>query len=481
MKASNKRACQRAGIVLAAGFGLSTTMMAGAQTGGSPEFEGPDVTLCQAYGLAQYGKLNGILGLAFATTSWNIGDKDFAWFQSPNSQHPYIVMNMYRLDPSGRMVQIGQSWIKHGFFALSNTQCGGSCTFEPGHSGGNWLGQNCTDTYGSSLNASQSGLGPRYEVDPWAGTWQYNGSMFQQGGPSNTAIRRRLQVADDELNPALHPGSQYLYECYYVHFADTDVMNSAAYQLCTPIRNSSGNYTFNQPGAGNFPNIGFAVNHWDVTQREVVAEELPVVEFESPDGRSVLSTNVVDLGNGQFRYEYSIMNIDMNRQVGSFSVPVPAGVNVSDIGFYAVPHHDEPYNARPDQGGVAINNNPWDVAQDGDSITWSTAANPIRWGTMYNFWFTADSGPVDAESTIGLFRAVADPDRPNAIGGPIQGPGPVKTPCVGDFTGDGVVDADDLGVLLNAFGSSDAGDLNGDGVTNADDLGLLLNAFGQPC
>jgi glucose/arabinose dehydrogenase len=55
-----------------------------------------------------------------------------------------------------------------------------------------------------------------------------------------------------------------------------------------------------------------------------------------------------------------------------------------------------------------------------------------------------------------------------------------KAPCAGDLTGDGVVDADDLGVLLSAFGTAD-GDLNGDGSTDADDLGILLSAFGQPC
>jgi hypothetical protein len=472
---------KRSSMMIATGVGLSVSVGALAQTGGTPEFNGPDVTLCQVYGLAQYGKLDGIIGLAFATTSWNIGDRDFAWFQSPSAQHPYIVMNMYRLDPNGRMVQIGQSWIKHGFYALGNTQCGGSCTYEPGHSVGNWLGQNCTDTYGSSLNADQSGLGPRFEVNPWAGTWQYNGSMMQQGGPSNTPIRRRLQVADEDLNPALHPGSQYLYEAYYVHFADIDVMNSAACQYFTPIRNAStGNYSFTQPGAFTFPKIGFAFTQWEVTQREIIAEQLPVVEFQSPDGRSVLSTNVIDLGDGRFRYEYAIANVDMDRQVGSFSVPVPSGVTIEDIGFHAVRHHDEPYNARLDQGGVPINNAAWAVSTDGGAVTWSTTTNPIRWGTMYNFWFTADSAPVDAVSTVGLFRTVADPSRPNTLPGPIQGPGPVATPCTGDLTGDGVVDADDLGVLLSAFGTAD-GDLNGDGTTNADDLGILLSAFGQGC
>lgn len=57
----------------------------------------------------------------------------------------------------------------------------------------------------------------------------------------------------------------------------------------------------------------------------------------------------------------------------------------------------------------------------------------------------------------------------------------VEPQCPGDLNGDGVVDADDLGILLGAFGASDAGDVNDDGVTDADDLGILLGSFGESC
>lgn len=56
--------------------------------------------------------------------------------------------------------------------------------------------------------------------------------------------------------------------------------------------------------------------------------------------------------------------------------------------------------------------------------------------------------------------------------------------CPGDFNNDGVVNADDLGVLLNNFGCTGGdcnADLNDDGAVNADDLGILLNAFGTAC
>jgi hypothetical protein len=78
-----------------------------------------------------------------------------------------------------------------------------------------------------------------------------------------------------------------------------------------------------------------------------------------------------------------------------------------------------------------------------------------RLGTMETF------GNYDATVTIGY--------------------GPASTPCVGDLNADSVVNADDLSVLLAAFGAGDAGDLNNDGVTNADDLSILLSAFGSTC
>ena len=52
--------------------------------------------------------------------------------------------------------------------------------------------------------------------------------------------------------------------------------------------------------------------------------------------------------------------------------------------------------------------------------------------------------------------------------------------CQADFTGNGVVDGGDLGVLLGGWGSPVTSDLNGDGTPDGADLGLLLSAWG-PC
>ena len=51
--------------------------------------------------------------------------------------------------------------------------------------------------------------------------------------------------------------------------------------------------------------------------------------------------------------------------------------------------------------------------------------------------------------------------------------------CSADFNHTGVVDAQDLAVLLNGWGTAST-DLTGDGNTNAQDLAFVLNAWG-PC
>ncbi len=53
--------------------------------------------------------------------------------------------------------------------------------------------------------------------------------------------------------------------------------------------------------------------------------------------------------------------------------------------------------------------------------------------------------------------------------------------CMGDLTGDGIVDGADLGRLLGAWGTgAGAADLNQSGLVDGADLGLLLGAWG-PC
>jgi hypothetical protein len=152
---------------------------------------------------------------------------------------------------------------------------------------------------------------------------------------------------------------------------------------------------------------------------------------------------------------------------------MPEGVNVTNIGFSAPMYHSgEPYS-----------NAAWTSSIADGALTWTTEAfatnanaNAIRWATLYNFRFDADIAPTAGTGTLGLFKpAGADP---NSVTFPTLVPStPEPTPCPGDLTLDGMVDAADLSALLAAWGT-DVGDLTGDSTTDAADLSVLLSAWG---
>jgi len=391
-----------------------TPQAVGAEMSEAGTVAGPNMTFCQLYDLRQFGRSGSILGLALATTSWNVGTADLMWFSIPDTRHPFIVQNLYRLD-SDRLKQIGQSWIKHGFFALGSEQCGTACTYEPGHGTGDWLGVGCTDTYSASLNASQSGLGPRYEVNPWTGSWRYNGSHFQQGGGHDGQIDHRLQVDENDLLIDQRPGARFFAEGYYVVSDDVEHMNSASWKEVYPSGAAGGTWTFGMSDASIRPTDGFVIDVWSGARQTVLAQEVPPVEFVSPDGRCVLAAKTTDLGGGTWHYEYALLNVDMDRGVKSFSVPVALGATVTNISFSAVRSHDEPFS-----------NTPWTSAVAGGAITWITSDNPLRWGTVYNFWFDVDREPVDSTVTIGHY----EPGTPESVSGVTTGPSQVEPECL---------------------------------------------------
>ncbi len=68
------------------------------------------------------------------------------------------------------------------------------------------------------------------------------------------------------------------------------------------------------------------------------------------------------------------------------------------------------------------------------------------------------------------------------VSGNLEITGPPQPNCPADLNDDGVVNGDDLGILLSQWGpcTGCSGDFNGDGNVNGDDLGVLLGAWG-PC
>jgi hypothetical protein len=157
----------------------------------------------------RFGTLGGITAYALGTEACNLGSCWLNWWEDTPA-HPVISQNMFRIK-DGRIEQIGQSWVKHGFGALDGDGCAiGTCISPP-----SWdhLGINCTDPYDASTNGAQRVMGPRSAVDPYTGAFPYPDYRITTFGD---VLFKRLQVRNADLDPALNPGAVYLVEIQYV-------------------------------------------------------------------------------------------------------------------------------------------------------------------------------------------------------------------------------------------------------------------------
>lgn len=427
--------------------------------GGAAATTGPDVIVGALPNISKYGTVSGISAYAIGTTSCNLGDQILLWCDTnvaglcDKNDHPVIGQNMYRLK-DGRLEMIGMSWLKHGFCALAETLCG-VCTFDP--YGCDALGIGCSDPYDSTLNGSQGSLGPRSQVNPSTGDFPY---PFSAPAAPPT-IGRRLQVAVTDLDPAMNAGALYFGEGHYVHWQDAAAgndNNNASYRRITVGAFTSGSYTlsltgptFQQSSAIHaWKDHGLGVNTPDP---DVIIQDIDV----AGDGRFTVAYKVTDLGGGQWHYEYAVYNMNSDRAAQSWTVPVPAGVNVTNLSEHIVNHHSgEPYST-----------DPWTMSEDDAGCHFATQtfaenanANALRWGTMFNFRFDADQPPTAANATLALFKDGAAPNPTVAVLGPSAPPPP---PCPADLNGDGSIDGADLGIQLAGWGGPGAGDLNADG------------------
>ena len=188
------------------------------------ETVGPDVIVGDIRGVSNCSSVGGIEAFAFGTESCNIGTETLAWYSGTN-QKPVIGQTVFRLK-DGRFEQLGQGWLKHGFFALSDNWCDCSCT----PTNGDVLGVGCSDLYSSGLNGQQSNMGPKYEVNAFTGEYPYpptNGSATGDG------IYKRVQVASSKLYTSRCGGGQLVVEAQYISPDDAaagNADNNASYR-----------------------------------------------------------------------------------------------------------------------------------------------------------------------------------------------------------------------------------------------------------
>ncbi|MGA0285488.1 MAG: dockerin type I domain-containing protein [Phycisphaerales bacterium] len=434
----------------------------GGDEGGIAASVGPDVIVGALPDVSKYGTVAGISAYALGTTSCNIGDEELLWISGTN-QHPVIGQNLYRV-MDGRIEMVGMSWLKHGFFALSGNLCG-SCQ----STNGSTLGIGCSDPYSSGLNGSQSGLGPKSQVNAATGHFPYPFNA----PPAQATIGRRMQVKVVDLDPALNPGALYFGEGHYVTPDDAAAGNddnNASYRRMTVGSFSSGSWTisFTGPTQQQTPAIHAWQDHGLGVNQPDPDVQLQYVDVPG-DGRFIVGHKVSQIGENLWHYEYAIHNLNSDRSGRAFEVPVPAGVEISNVEFKGIPHHSgEPF-ATGDWTAAALPGRVLFRTQNFDS---NPDANALRWGTLYNFRFDANVPPAEIEATLELFKPGEIPAMAVMV------PGPSAPEISADVNGDGIVDGADLTEVLAAWGTDDAAaDINNDGTVDGVDLAEVLAAW----
>lgn len=359
--------------------------------GNEPQNEEPvDCQLFAISGLTSLGRLgafpNGRNGLSMVTTACNVGSRPILWIAPMDTRHPVIAMNLYRI-LDNRFEHIGLSWLKHGFLSTNSPGCG---TCIPPPMGGQQLGINCTDTYGTGNNGDRQWLGERKEVNPFTGKWECRNSYFsdyqndcvrrrpRSGEFNNDPVSHRLEVSDANLNVT---GATFYYEAYYIVDNDYDKYNNIGYRQATAT------WTGSQWSFSTISNLvrAPALTVWD-----------PNAQIATPrtEGDVWVGRRVLNLGGGVYRYLYAVYVHNLDRQIREFSVPILAGANVTNIRFR-------------DVDGDAGNN--WQSAYSNGMITWWTDthqqnqnANSLKYSTVFNFEFDADVAPAANAGPVSL-------------------------------------------------------------------------------
>jgi hypothetical protein len=372
---------------------------------------GPDVIVGDLPDMEQLGSAGTQVGLAVATTSCNNGGQPVDWFALPSTDHPVIPQNLYRMSGGAnnneRFEQIGHSWMKHAFLALEDNACNLGCNTS-GCATGSHLCPGCSDPYDAGLNGGQTGIGSRAWVNPFTGNFPSNAN--DHTSHNHDGVSHRIRVEVNDLNTTLNQGATYFAEAQYIapseytwcqaHPDQCNMFNNASYRQFTV--SGTTNFTFSP--LGSTFRMQPAIMAWTgATVNQVEPDP-------TNDGIWFMGYKVSNPTTGVWHYEYALYNENLDRSIQSFSVPLGAGVNISNIGFHAPPQepgwaNDGTFN---NQG---YSSTPWSVIQAADSLTWNCEtfaqnqnANAIRFGTLYNFRFDADQPPQSANATVGFFK-----------------------------------------------------------------------------
>jgi hypothetical protein len=356
----------------------------------------------------------GFVGMAMATTSCNPGTINVPWLQYMDSRHPCIGFMVVR-EQNGRLYQVSdRSYVKHGFFALSNSQCT-PCTYA---SNGTWLGIGCSDTYATGNNGNNFDLAPPDEIDPWSGVWTVRCSLFDRGFPAVPAPAD-CDGVESARNPPAGPG-------WRVKINDADMVGGGIYYYCahyvimswtqasvgpsgSPVPQPAGNPTgpLGEPDGNRDNNmgsramtVGFSTTTGAATfatsgtqLQGTVLQRWTGAAIQSSsngvaDGRVYVASKVTGPVDGIYHYEFAAHNRDNAGGISAFRVPVCPNARVVNAGFHDT---DVPLNAAND----------WTFTRAGNEIAWTApAGNALRWNGLFNFWFDSDAAPAPSSAIL---------------------------------------------------------------------------------
>lgn len=388
---------------------------------GSP---GPDLVMGNTQGVGNYTSSSGIEALSLGYEPCNVGSTAVSYAANTPS-HPVYGSSLYRLktvDGSLRLEEVGQSWLRHGFFALSQ---GMRCTCTP--TDGTTLGTGCSDSLSAAGGAGTVAWGPRWQVNAATGSFAY-----PPANPPRSGLDRLLQLHVADLEPTGGAGAaRYFAEIHTVAADDAAAghgdNNSSHRELS--VAGSGNAWTFGLMGTTQVERP--AIYAWQDADPGVTVSEVHVPS----DGRFLLASRATDLGGGMWHYEYALHNQSSDRGARTFEVPISFLGAVSNTGF-----HDVDYHSGDGPGNVNFDGTDWAVATGGGVVAFSTdtfatnpSANAVRWSTTYNFRFDSDIPPVsNGTVSIGLF----EPGTPAAATiqavVPAPGPPPYMTYCFGE-------------------------------------------------
>lgn len=438
---------------------------------------GPDIIVGHIIDTQSYGTSagTGLFAYDLGTESCNLGSHNADWVQETN-QHPVIAQNVYRVRDN-RFEQVGLSWLKHGFTALAGNSCNLGCNGQTG----NVLGVGCSDPYTFGINGLQLGLGPRFEVNPTTGLFPFPFTA----PPFSGVLARRIQIHQNDIDPALNPGAVYIAEAQYVALDDAlagNATNNASYRFITfssvlPFRESS----LNPLSATRQTKP--AIYAWQEIDPQVRITPVDVPAEGVGGGQLYVAQKVYQLAPGLWRYQFAIQNLNCERAVRAFEI-ARNGDSPANITFAGVRYHS----------GEPFSNDPWLSTLTTTSLRWSTqdfATSPnapaLRWGTAYAFGFESTLAPGEGSARLSLFKPGSGVFAAlNDLNVPLLTPGGATMPAL-PAPGDDCSSPIGLHSGLNAMVSLSASSLGPDACTehqapqiNADVWGVYTYADSCP-